>query len=169
MMKRDSLTHAVKLEVDRGKLLRVTLRKRWKLGATCAGGKEVRSAALRSRTEPPGGSLTAVDRPSRARTWTSLPSCSAVINKRGEEVEGLEHRAAAREPRPVAGFGACRARRWGGRADAAAVVRPFHTLVVPSRIGPWWVGEKQKWWAGLIVCVLCPASKLCHSPYPSTA
>ena len=42
--------------------------------------------------------MTTVDRPSRARTWTSLPSCCAVINKRGEEVEEPERRAAAPEP-----------------------------------------------------------------------
>lgn len=51
-----------------------TLRKRWKLSETCAGGKEPRSAALRSRTDAAAASVTAVDRPSRARTWSSVSS-----------------------------------------------------------------------------------------------
>lgn len=152
MTKRDSVGTGRKA---RGRLLRGTLRKRWKLGATCAGGNEVRSAALRSRTEPPRGSLTTVDRPSRARTWTSLPSCSAVINKRGEEVEEPERRAAAPEPAaggwfwrvPSEEVGRTRRRR---RLRGAAAVS--HSRRPVPCIGPWWVG--QKWKAGFVVCVL---------------
>jgi hypothetical protein len=50
------------------------LRKRWKLLEICAGGKELRSAALRSRTDAAAASVKAVDRPSRALTWSSLSS-----------------------------------------------------------------------------------------------
>jgi hypothetical protein len=42
----------------------------------CAGGKELRSAALRSRTDAAAASVKAVDRPSRALTWSSLSSCA---------------------------------------------------------------------------------------------
>lgn len=70
-------------------------------------------------------------------------------------MEEQERRSTAREP--AAGgrwLVLARAERRGGAdAEAAAVARPFHTLVVPSRAsGPGGVG--QKWQAGLIVCVL---------------
>ena len=129
MTKRDSLGTRRKA---RGRLLRGTLRKRWKLGATCAGRNEVRSAALRSRTEPPGGSLTTVDRPSRARTWTSLPSCSAVINKRGEEVEEPERRTAAPEAAAGGWFWRVPSEEVGADAEAAAVARPFSRFTLSS-------------------------------------
>lgn len=118
MMKRDSFGTRRKRKGRGGRLLRGTLRKRWRLGATCAGGKEARSAALRSRTEAPGGSLTAVDRPSRARTSTSVPSRSAAIGKRGEEVE--ERSAAAREPAAGAWFWRVPSEEVGADAEAEA-------------------------------------------------
>ncbi|KAK8461900.1 hypothetical protein SEVIR_1G114150v4 [Setaria viridis] len=46
-------------------------RKRWKAGAACAGGKEARSAALRSRTVAAAGRRTVVVRPSSARTGST--------------------------------------------------------------------------------------------------
>lgn len=124
-------------------LLRRTLRKRWKLGKTCAGVNEIRSVALRSRTEAPAVSLMAVDRPSMARTCTFLSSCAiAALHERpdqtGVAAVADRERGAAQGTLP---FGS---RRSPGRCafwralrkveTAAAVARP--TRLVP----PAWAG-----------------------------
>ena len=54
-------------------------RKRWKAGAAYAGGKQTRSAALRSRTEAVAGRRTDVVRPSSARTGRTTERCCAAI------------------------------------------------------------------------------------------